>query len=121
VANNPIEQQNIRPSHFVRLGQPMCSRWGKSEIEWIALAYVQALANDGDTWKKLTREQASTLLTDEQRWHTHGMLTDDFEPYKHWFEAVSDQITDAEGALGVRGFWNKHRLDELLTALEKTP
>jgi hypothetical protein len=30
---------------------------------------------------------------------------------------VGDQITDACGALGVRGFWNEHRLNKLLSAL----
>jgi hypothetical protein len=114
------EQQDIRPSHFAQLGQPCCSRWGKSEIEWIALAYVQALANDGDTWKRLSREQTYALLTDEQKRHVHGMLTDDFDVYERWFEAVRDQITDACGALGVRGFWNEHRLNKLLSALQES-
>lgn len=113
MANLTNEQQDVRPSHFVELGQPCCSRWGKSEIEWIALAYVQALTNGGDTWKRLTREQTYALLTDEQKRHVHGMLTDDFEPYTYWFEAVADQITSAEGALGVRGFWNEYRLNDL--------
>src|SRR3972149_3572303 len=106
------EQQDIRPSHFVKLGQPCCSRWGKSEIEWIALAYVQALAADGDTWKRLSREQTYALLNDEQKTRMHGMLT--YDGYKHWFDSVADQITDAEGALGIRGFWNEHRLKESL-------
>jgi len=101
------ENEVIPPSYFANLGQPCCSRWGKSEIEWIALAYVQALANDGDTWKKLTREQTHQLLTEEQKRRVHGMLDDDFDTYKWWFELVSDQIVDSEGAFGVRGFWNR--------------
>lgn len=113
MSNSSTEKQGIRPSHFVKLGQPCCSRWGKSEIEWIALAYVQALANDGDTWKRLTREQTYALLSDEQKRAVHGMLDDDFDVYKHWFDAVADQITDPDGALGVRGFWNEHRLSQL--------
>lgn len=112
------DQQDIRPSDFANLGQPCCSRWGKSEIEWIALAYAQALANDGDTWKRLSKKQTYALLTDEQKRDVHGMLTDDF--YDHWFEAVRNQITDADGALGVGGFWNEYRLNALRnkTALE---
>lgn len=106
MSNKADEDQSLPPSHFAGLGQPCCSRWGKSEIEWIALAYVQALANDGDTWKKLSREQTYKLLTDEQKRHVHGMLTDDYEPLAHWFEAVSGQITDSDGARGVRGFWS---------------
>jgi hypothetical protein len=96
------------PSDFARLGDPSCSKWGKSEIEWIALAYVQALANDGDTWKRLTREQTYELLTDEQKLRTHGQLT--YDGYQHRFDMVADQITDSDGALGVGGFWNLHRL-----------
>lgn len=102
------DTQNIPPSHFVAMGQPNCSRWGKSEIEWLALAYVQALAKDGDTWKKLSRKQVYDLLTDEERQYVHNMLTMDFPAYQHWFDAVSDQITDAAGAFGVRGFWNEY-------------
>lgn len=101
----------IPPSAFAKMGQPCCSRWGKSEIEWIALAYVQALANDGDTWKRLSREQTFSLLSDEQKAATHGMLED--EHYQHWFDAVSNQITDADGAFGVRGFWNEYRYKQM--------
>lgn len=98
----------FKPSDFANLGQPMCSRWSKSEIEWIALAYVQALASDGDTWKSLTKAQTRALLTDEQRLHTHGLLKENCQD--DWFQSVRDQITDSDGALGVGGFWNEHRL-----------
>lgn len=97
------EQKAFPPSYFANRGQPCCSVWGKSEIEWIALAYVQALANDGDTWKKLTRERTLELLTDEQRQRVHGLLNRDW--YQHWFDAVSNRIADSEGAFSVRGFW----------------
>jgi hypothetical protein len=90
------------PSYFAKQGQPCCSRWGKTEIELIALAYVQALANDGYTWKKLTREQTYTLLTDEQKRRLHGLL-DAF--YEGWFQSVSNLITDSDGAFSVGGFW----------------
>jgi hypothetical protein len=96
--------EQFKPSYFAKRGQPCCSRWGKSEIEWMALAYVQALANDGDTWKKLTREQTHNLLSDEQKRAVHGLLNDDY--YEHWFKLVSAQITDAHGASGVGGFWS---------------
>jgi hypothetical protein len=99
------EAQNLPPSYFANLGQPCCSRWGKSEIEWIALAYVQALASDGDTWKKLTKKQTYELLSDDQKARTHGLLTFDDELYDHWFALVSNQITDSDGARGVGGFW----------------
>lgn len=101
------KEKSFRPSDFVNLGMPCCSRWGKSEIEWLALAYVQALAAGGDTWRKLSREEVRELLTDEQRRRVHFLLKDDF--YQGWFDMVSDQISDAEGAFGVRGFWHKGR------------
>lgn len=109
-ANPSEDDQTFPPSYFANLGQPCCSRWGKSEIEWIALAYVRALANDGDTWKRLPKERVWELLTEEQRtsplYAVLGMdveLRRDF--YDHWFQLVADQITDSEGAFGVRGFW----------------
>lgn len=101
-------EKAYKPSDFANLGQPMCSRWGKSEIEWIALAYVQALAADGDTWKKLTREQVRDLLADNQCRPVHFFLKDDF--YRGWFDMVRDQLADSDGALGVGGFWNEFRL-----------
>lgn len=100
-------QLDMPPSFFAQLGQPSCSKWCKSEIEWIALAYVQALANDGDTWKRLSREQTHALLTDRQKPHVCGMLEGDF--YEHWFRSVSNQITDSDGAFGVGGFWHRGR------------
>lgn len=99
------EKKVLPPSHFANLGQPCCSKWGKSEIECIALAYVQALANDGDTWKKISRKQTYDLLSSEQRQFLHGLLTFNVDIYDHWFERVSNQITDSDGALGVGGFW----------------
>lgn len=94
---------NWKPSDFAAMGNPSCSRWGKSEFEWIALAYVRALANDGDTWKTLTREQTYNLLTDEQKRDVHNQLD---EHYQHRFDAIAGQITGAIGALKVGGFWD---------------
>lgn len=96
-------EDQFPPSYFAGLGQPCCSRWGKSEIEWLALAYVQALAAGGDTWRKLSREEVRDLLTDEQRRAVRFFLKDDY--YKRWFDMVSDQLSDANGAFDVRGFW----------------
>lgn len=116
-----LDTRNIPPSAFAAMGQPSCSRWGKSEIEWLALAYVQALAKDGDTWKKLSREQVYNLLSDDERRYVHGMLTMDFPAYQYWFDAVRDQITDARGAFGVRGFWNEYRYKRCNAVSEELP
>lgn len=104
------EQQSLPPSYFANMGQPCCSCWGKSELEWIALAYVQALANDGDIWKRLSKQEVFRLLTDEQRtsplhsiFASEGVMAR--EIYDRWFKTVADQIVDADGALGVGGFW----------------
>lgn len=111
---------NMPPSEFARMGSPSCSRWGKSEMEWLALAYVQALAADGDTWKSLTRERVYELLTDEQNRFVHSMLTSDFEVYQSWFEEISRQLVDSDGAWDVRGFWNIHRYHRDFTS-QKDP
>lgn len=103
--------QEYKPSEFAALGSPSCSIWGKSEIEWIALAYVQALSNLGDTWQPLTRSQAYEALTEEQKRETHGMLQDDY--YQCWFDGVARRIDSPHGALSVRGFWNERRLLEV--------
>lgn len=94
------------PSFFAALGQPSCSRWAKSEIEWLALAYVQALANGGDTWKRLTKQQVWELLTPEQQRisSVKWLLTDDY--YDLWFQRVQAQLTDSTGAFDVGGFWS---------------
>lgn len=97
------KEEQFPPSYFANLGQPMCSRWAKSEIEWLALAYVQALAANGDSWAKLSREQVSALLTLDQQRPVRFLLKDDY--YKRWFDMVSDQLSDSDGAFGVRGFW----------------
>lgn len=101
---------NFKPSDFANLGKPSCSIWGKSELETIALAYVDALKNDGDTWKKLSRERTLELLTDEEQQYPRRLLRDDY--YQRWFEIISDQIVDSDGALAVGGFWNLHRLEK---------
>ncbi len=104
------EPANPPPSYFAALGNPSCSRWGKSEIEWIALAYVRALANDGDTWKRLSAERVVALLTEEQKRSLHGMLVDPSEFCKDWFDMVATQLKDSAGAFGVGGFWNRNRI-----------
>lgn len=97
-----------KPSDFAKLGQPMCSRWGKTEIESIAEAYVLALTVDGDTWKLLTKKQVRELLSEEQQGFAWHFLRDG--EYDNWFDMVARQIDSSDGALGVRGFWNEHRL-----------
>jgi hypothetical protein len=106
-----MNKPDIPPSVFAAMGEPNCSRWGKSEMEWIALAYVQALAKDGDTWKPLSKERTYELLTDEERCFVHSFFTDDF--YDGWFQTIQNQITDAQGAWGVGGFWNEYRYEKM--------
>ena len=83
--------------------------WGKTELECLALAYVQALAADGDVWKPLTRDQVCTLLTDDQARGIAGSLLWSSH-YDGWFNAVAQRITDAEGAWSVGGWWHKGRI-----------
>lgn len=93
------ERVDPPPSYFANLGSPNCSMWGKAEIEWLALAYVQALAANGDTWKKLSRKEVLQLLSDDQAWgRVQSILTLDIDRYIEWFEIVSEQLTSAQGA-----------------------
>lgn len=101
------------PSYFANLGQPMCSRWSKSEPEWLALAYVQALAADGDTWKTLTRDQVFDLLTVEQRRTVHYALRSNDAIDISRFERVRNFITDSNAAFAVGGFWSKQRAEKI--------
>lgn len=107
-----LSSQDVKPSYFATLGHPNCSCWGKSEIEWIAHAYVLALATDGDTWKRLTKEQTLQLVVDftKDKTREHSaqyMLERDFSVYNEWFNAVADKLVDAAGAFSVGGWWNK--------------
>jgi hypothetical protein len=88
--------QDKPPSYFAALGSPCCSCWGKSELEWIGLAYVRALAKDGDVWKRLSREQVFGLLTPEETGSAYQLLK--FDWHQRWFDEVSDTLVDAAGA-----------------------
>lgn len=109
LTSKPVPQ--FKPSDFARLGHPSCSRWGKTEIESLALAYVQAMEKNSDCWDKLSRQEVISLLTPEGQGFAAFMLADDY--YQRWFDMVSNQICDSDGALGVGGFWNIHRLSQL--------
>lgn len=91
-------EYEMKPSDFAARGQPCCSMWGKSEIEWIAHDYVRALAADGDTWKQLTPEQVVGLLAAERMTFPYN-LSDEY--YRPWFDAVASQLTSADGAAQV--------------------
>ena len=96
----------LPPSHFAALGVPCCSRWGKLEIELIALLYVQALANGGDTWRRLTCDQVRDLLTDEQRRGGDARyLRGEIAAYARLFAIVDEALAEPSGADGVGGFW----------------
>ncbi len=92
------------PSYFAKKGSPDASIWCKCEMEWIALAYVQALAAAGDVWltEPMTRERVLTLLTKEQRIETHDVLTN---AYSGWFSSIAERLTSADGAFSVGGKW----------------
>lgn len=97
----------LPPSHFAAIGTPCCSRWGKLEIEAIALLYVQALANGGDTWRRLTRHEVLALLTDEQRQSRDAryLRDDGLAVYRTWFAAVDEALAAPNVAESVGGFW----------------
>ena len=44
------DQNEMKPSDFVKLGKPCCSCFMKSELEVLSLEYAAALAALGDNW-----------------------------------------------------------------------
>lgn len=105
----------LPPSAFAALGNPSCSCWGKSEIEWVAHAYVRALQLTGDTWRRMTREEVYAAIPTDEYCPARSLLERDW--YQHWFDAVAERITDEEGAWSVGGFWSPHRMERLKQSL----
>lgn len=105
MTNARLKPPRFPPSYFANLGKPMCSRWGKSELENIALAYVRALAKAGDRWKKLSRKRVLELLSDDELLFVGGILEDDF--YEPWFNTIADRVRSASGAFSVGGSWRQ--------------
>lgn len=105
-------EYGMKPSDFAAMGCPCCSCWGKTETECVALAYVQALAATGDTWRRLTREEVAAALTPEQLRSAYAPhFTEDF--YLPRFNSVADRIDSEAGAWSVGGFWNRQRWERL--------
>lgn len=94
------------PSRFAAIGVPCMSNWGKLQIELIALMYVEALANSGDTWRRLTQAEVRGLLTDEQRRMGDGRYLRDGVPiYAEWFAMVDEALAAPSVADSVGGTW----------------
>ena len=60
------------------------------------MAYVLALAKDGDVWKRLTRERVFGLLTPEEIGPAYALLK--FHYCQFWFDMVADTLIDSAGA-----------------------
>lgn len=93
------------PSYFAALGVPHCSRWGNLERELIAWMYVQALANSGDVWRRLTRSEVRNLLASDQRGDVR-YLRDEIEILEVMFADVDATMAATDVAASVGGMWN---------------
>lgn len=103
-----MSADRLPPSHFAALGAPTCSRWGKLEIELLALAYVQALAASGDEWRRIpSRAAVFDLLSKSQRSEVHPYLTSSLDRLDQWFAMVADQLTGPDGAMAVGLRWQR--------------
>ena len=80
---------NLKPSFFVAKGLPLCSVWGKSEVQFLALKYVTVLAETGDKWRELDFCDIKGLRSWE----------------KIFFDAVKERCSTIEGVLTIKGFW----------------
>jgi hypothetical protein len=98
-----------KPSYFASRGVPTCSKWGKSEIEWLAFAYVTGLARLGDTWQRITPERCiSTLSRQEANLFRIDAAYELGGLYADYWAMIADQLTSAEGAFDVGGLmWGR--------------
>ena len=79
----------LKPSFFVAKGIPLCSIWGKSEVEFLAFEYVKTLAETGDEWRELD----FCDINDARSWE------------KIFFDAVKERCSTLEGVLTIKGYW----------------
>lgn len=93
------------PSYFAALGVPRCSRWCNLERELVALMYVQALANGGDVWRRLTRSEVRDLLGRDQRGDVR-YLRDGIEILEVMFADVDKALSASDVAASVGGCWD---------------
>ena len=103
-----------RPSWFAAQGVPVCSKWGKTEIEYLAWAYVAAQARDGDTWHEITPEKAYELLTEDERRIVGGFTWEGtlHHVYLDWWAAIGRQLRDTDGAFEVAGLaWTQQKFN----------
>jgi hypothetical protein len=102
------------PSWFAEKGVPCCSKWGKTEIEYLAWAYAAAQARDGDTWHEITPEKAYELLTEDERRIVGGFTREGtlHHAYLDWWAMIGRQLKDADGAFEVGGLsWTRWKFD----------
>lgn len=107
-----------QPSYFAAQGESCCSIWGKAEIEVLAWAYVQALANLGDEWgRMLTPQECFDALTEAQRHFAAPYIASAARGgWAEWWTRIAAQLTSAEGAFEVGGLaWNRRRFEKANT------
>jgi hypothetical protein len=110
------------PSWFAEKGVPCCSKWGKTEIEYLAWAYAAAQARDGDTWHEITPEKAYELLAENERRVVGGFTREGtlHHAYLDWWAMIGRQLRDADGAFEVGGLswtrWKFNRENAIVVA-----
>ncbi len=97
------EKYAEKPSEFLTLGFPTCSIFGETWHEISAMAYINALAALGDTWKHLTpAECKSALKGTPQEGEYHSALMD-----TERMEKVIGVLRNAEDARKFSWAWNR--------------
>lgn len=87
----------VKPSDFAALGNPNCSCFRKSEMEWMALDYVKALVLAGDEWNiRLSPKELVTLLKGDCNVVARLLAKGKCDPYM--WDRVGDKLRSLDGA-----------------------
>jgi len=96
-----------KPSWFAAQGRPSCSKYGKVEIENLALAYVIGLSRLGDIWRRISPSECWDVLNSEEKERFRDLSrlvgSRSFGRIENWWEMLQDQLKDAEGAFDMGG------------------
>ena len=96
-------ESELKPSYFAELGIPRCSCFRKSELEWLSLDYIKALALSGDSWDvRISPREAVEALNGECVSYLRVMAKGFGNPAK--WDVVASKLRSEQGARDVWSF-----------------
>ncbi len=92
----------MKPSDFLKQGNPSFSIFGKTEYEVAASAYMDVLVNLGDKWQNVPVEKAQKIIDKIGNYYVVGgsVIRD-----KYRFSRVISSLQSSEDALSFSPFW----------------